>query len=63
MNDKVDLIIKEVESIIAEYEDYENQSDSDVYYLTLGWRECAYCLLDYIHNLDKKLNTEEVSNE
>jgi len=60
MNDKVDKIIKEVESIIAEYKDYEKQKDANV---CLGWRECAYRLLDYIYNLNEKLNTEEVNDE
>ena len=56
MSDKVDKIIKEVESIILEYQDHENQSDADVY---LGWRECAHCLLASI----KKINSEKVSDE
>ena len=55
-SNKVNEIIKKLESLIDEYKEYEDWTQLDDGLIHQGWFECANFLLNFI-------NTEEVSDE
>jgi flagellar biosynthesis chaperone FliJ len=50
MNDKVDKIIKKLESLMDEYKEYVNEDWNDGL-IHQGWFECSEFLIDYIKEM------------